>query len=538
MDLAHDAIIIRDPASRIVSWNASAARLYGWKTKEALGEVTHTLLDTNWPVSFDAANEELFDHGYWEGELGHRRKEGTPIVVESRQSLLRDSKGKPLLIKEINRDITEQRRQLNYLRLLNEVSSSVNTALASDEALRLSLASICLHTEWCAARACTVSVRDGENLWGEPVWLLTDAERFGSFRDAIDSRWTSFDAGRMASRAFKKNEPVWIKDLHRDSHYAPVLLASRVSLQCAYGFPIRLGPEGGVVIELFSDVPREFDAAFANTMHDVGRHLVRLFERFGAEEAQRALSVSLMRAQDDERRRIARELHDSTGQYLTALGLAIEAARGHCDTMPPAAIRKLEEASEIIRRCSAELRTLSYLLHPPLLEELGLISAVNWYVDGFAERSGLQLDVNLPAELPRFESSSELTIFRALQECLTNIHRHSGSKTAAVKLEVDGSQLLLEVRDSGKGIERETLGGWFVNKKRSGMGISGMRERVRDLGGTLEIKSGDKGTAVCLAIPVRHRSAAAIPSAEPATPAATPRGAKNGAKSMAFTAND
>ncbi len=140
----------------------------------------------------------------------------------------------------------------------------------------------------------------------------------------------------------------------------------------------------------------ESDEAFSGTMSGVGRHLVRLFERLGAEKAQRALSVSLMRAQDDERRRVARELHDSTGQYLSALALAIDAARSHGEAVPAATIRKLEEASAIIDRCSAEVRTLSHLLHPPLLEELGLSSAVNWYVAGFAERSGLKLDVQVP----------------------------------------------------------------------------------------------------------------------------------------------
>jgi PAS domain S-box-containing protein len=547
MDLAHDAIIIRDPASRIVSWNASAAQLYGWKAREAVGHVTHSLLDTKWPVSLEVANGDLFEKGYWEGELSHRRKDGARIIVDSRESLLRDSNGRPLLIKEINRDITEERRQLNYLRLLSEVSASVNEAGTIEEALRWSLASICLQTDWCAARACTVTVRGGEHLWSDPVWFFTDEKRMRRFRDAVDGQRRCVAAGCMASRVFQKDEPVWLENLRRDSHYALVLLAAGVSLQCAYGFPIRLGPEGGVVIELFSAVPKGVDAAFTNTMHDVGRHLGRLFERFGAEEAQRALSISLMRAQDDERRRIARELHDSTGQYLSALALAIDAARSHGDDVPPATVRKLEEATEIINRCSAELRTLSHLLHPPLLEELGLISAVNWYVDGFGERSGLQLDLALPAELPRFESSSELTIFRALQECLTNIHRHSGSKTAAVTLELDGSQLVLEVRDAGKGIEKETLGGWLINKKRPGVGISGMRERVRDLGGTLDIKSSPKGTSVRLAIPARQRTAPAIRAAEAAA-APSPsnsrnaktasRSAKNAAKSVAATAHD
>jgi PAS domain S-box-containing protein len=502
MDLAHDTIIIRDPASRVESWNASAARLYGWSAKEAVGQITHTLLDTKFPSSKEAVDATLLHEGYWEGELRHRRKDGTQIVVESRQSLLRDANGKPLLIKEINRDITQQRRQLNYLRLLNEVSASVGEARTVDEALRWLLASICLQTNWCAARASMVNRNDSSGAVSNPVWFLNDENRLRAFRDAIDGK------SRIphVERVFRKCEPVWIPDIRKDSYFGKIPQLATSRLRCAYVFPIPLGSEG-VAIVLFSDAPVELDEAFISTMNGVGRHLSRLFERLGAEGAQRALSVSLMRAQDDERRRVARELHDSAGQYLSALTLALDAARSHGDAVPPAALRKLEEASEIINRCSVEIRTLSHLLHPPLLEELGLTSAVNWYVEGFAERSGLKVEMQLPAQVGRFDPSVELTLFRALQECLTNIHRHSGSKTASVRIEAHDRQLTLEVCDEGKGIEKEMLGNWFGNRKRSGVGITGMRERVKDLGGTLEIESSSAGTVVRATIPLRERIA-------------------------------
>ncbi|MGB6876289.1 MAG: ATP-binding protein [Candidatus Acidiferrales bacterium] len=535
MDLVHDAIIIRNPASRVESWNASAARLYGWTAKEAVGKINHTLLDTTFPNGLEAANDALFHGGYWEGELHHRRKDGTRIVVESRQSLLRDASGKPLLIKEINRDVTQQRRQLSYLRLLGEVSACVNEAETVEEALRRSLASICVQTNWCVACACTANRGNNEEIQGDRVWFLSDEKRFAHFRDAVDAKLKFPREKNVAERVFRKNGPVWIRDIHKDPYFAAVLSSTGAALQCAYGFPIPLGSKAGIVMVLFSDAPMELDEAFSGTMSGVGRHLGRLFERLGAEKTQRALSVSLMRAQDDERRRIARELHDSTGQYLAALTLAIDAARNHRDALPAAATRKLEEASEIINRCSAEVRTLSHLLHPPLLEELGLASAINWYVDGFAERSGMKLDVQVPAQVARLDPFAELALFRALQECLTNIHRHSGSKTASVKIEADDHHLTLEVRDQGKGIEQETLGDWFGNKKRSGVGISGMRERMKDLGGTLEIESSSAGTVVRATIPARQRAAAAV-ATEAVAPAAASKAATSRAKAIGVAA--
>lgn len=511
MGVAHDAIILRDAANRVESWNPSAERLYGWSAGEALGQVTHTLLDTQFPSSLEAAERALFRDGYWEGELHHRRKDGTEIIVESRQALLRDATGQALLIKEINRDITQQRRQLNYLRLLNEVSAAVNEARSVREALRWSLASICLQTHWCAARAAMVNGGGGEMSGADVVWFLSDENRFASFRAAVDVK------ARLpyAERVFQKGESLWIPDMFKDPYFAKIPQAD-CGLRGAYLFPISLGTNG-VVVALFCDRPMELDEAFGSTLRDVGRHLGRLFERLAAEEVHRALSVSLMRAQDDERRRVARELHDSTGQYLSALSLALDAARGYGDAVPAAVTRKLEEASEIINRCSAEIRTLSHLLHPPLLEELGLTSAVNWYVEGFAKRSGLAVDVQVPSQMGRFDATSELTLFRALQECLTNIHRHSGSRTASVRIECKDGQLILEVRDEGKGIEREMLGNWLRKGKGVGVGISGMRERMRDLGGTLEIQSGSGGTSVRATVPLRERVAQAADASQSKT---------------------
>jgi PAS domain S-box-containing protein len=207
----------------------------------------------------------------------------------------------------------------------------------------------------------------------------------------------------------------------------------------------------------------------------------------------RQLSARLIRSQDDERRRIARELHDSAGQYLGAVNIALEMAKKEQDS----ANRKISEAGEMARGCAAEIRTISHLLHPPLLEELGLESAAHWYVEGFAARSGIQVQLEIPKQLDRLGNDVELVLFRILQEALTNIHRHSGSKTAVIKIGADSNQVWLDIEDQGKG-NSDGPSGQF----RPGIGITGMRERVKDLSGTLEITSDQSGTRVRAVLPL------------------------------------
>lgn len=209
----------------------------------------------------------------------------------------------------------------------------------------------------------------------------------------------------------------------------------------------------------------------------------------------RQLSTSLIRSQDDERRRIARELHDSAGQYLGAISIALEVARKEQEI----AMNKLAEAGEMAKGCAGEIRTISHLLHPPLLEELGLASAAQWYVQGFAARSGIQVEMDIPKHLDRLGKDVELVLFRILQEALTNIHRHSGSKTASVRIGADLQQAWLHVQDQGKGSGN---GNGVSGEFRPGIGITGMRERVKDLSGTLEIRSDQSGTRVRVVLPL------------------------------------
>ena len=215
----------------------------------------------------------------------------------------------------------------------------------------------------------------------------------------------------------------------------------------------------------------------------------------------RDLSGRLMEAQDVERRHIARELHDSAGQTLTALGMQLGRISADAKTNPAQLAKDIQGAEELVQHLSQEIRTTSYLLHPPLLDETGISSALSWYVQGLAERSNLAIDLKLPDNLGRLPSEMELLIFRLVQECLTNIHRHSGSKTARIRIEREDSNVYVEVQDRGRGMSPERLA--EIQSQGTGVGIRGMRERVRHFRGNLVIESNGSGTKIYATLPLK-----------------------------------
>lgn len=234
--------------------------------------------------------------------------------------------------------------------------------------------------------------------------------------------------------------------------------------------------------------------------------------RRNAEEALRKLSGRLLGIQDQERRRIARELHDSLGQYLAALKIALELLQ----TTPPEKNKALiQECTEIVEKSIAETRTLSHLLHPPLLDEAGFASAATWFVTGFSQRSGIPVALEMPEDLPRLSESVEIALFRVLQESLTNVHRHSQAKTAEIKVEVDAEEISLEVSDHGRGMPEQVLRQLRGDGTKLGVGLAGMRERIHELGGTFDVASDKNGTTIRAAVPlsIREQSTPASASA-------------------------
>jgi signal transduction histidine kinase len=204
--------------------------------------------------------------------------------------------------------------------------------------------------------------------------------------------------------------------------------------------------------------------------------------------------------QDEERRRIGRELHDSTAQLLAGASMSLALAQRLATGISEPAQRALAESVALIAQCSQEIRTISYLLHPPLLDEVGLAAAVRWYADGFEKRSGILVDVETSAGLGRLPQDMETALFRIVQECLSNVHRHSGSTRVRIRVARDPEAVCLRVEDAGGGMAG--LKALPDGDAAMGVGIMGMRERVRQLGGQLDIRSGATGTAVDATLPL------------------------------------
>ena len=224
-------------------------------------------------------------------------------------------------------------------------------------------------------------------------------------------------------------------------------------------------------------------------------------DRRRAEESLHRLSARLLQLQDEERRHIARELHDSTAQTLFALSIKLRLISESHSPGDPESQQLLGESRQLADQCLSEMRTMSYLLHPPSLDDLGLLPACRSLAKGFTERSGILVDLDLPSHLKRLPLDVETALFRVVQESLSNIHRHSGSKTARIQLAEEENRIRLEVSDQGRGIVNELLD-QVIDTTQLGVGIAGMRARIRQLGGQLDIRSTSRGTSVVAVVPL------------------------------------
>jgi len=221
------------------------------------------------------------------------------------------------------------------------------------------------------------------------------------------------------------------------------------------------------------------------------------------ETSLRQLSARLLQLQDEERRRIARDLHDVTGQKVAVLSMSLDRLARLTEQSKPETQESIKESRDTVGQIGEEIRTLSYILHPPLLDECGLASAVHWYAEGFQKRSGIKLEVAIDADVPRLSIDAETTLFRVVQESLTNVHRYSGSSAAKIKISQDSGEVQLEIIDYGHGIKTGAARAKLDGPAPLGVGIPGMRERLHQLGGSLSVDFGTNGTRVAATLPIK-----------------------------------
>jgi PAS domain S-box-containing protein len=434
----------------------------------------------------------------YHAEFRIRRPDGEERWVETSAQIFDDSGGKPLRVIGVVTDITERKqieereRQMAAeavsahakFRAVFEQTPVFAGIMALDGTV-MDANQLCL--EACGYRAEEVL---GKPFW-ETGWWRLSPETQGKIRAAI--------AQAAQGSAYRET-----LTYHWSDGTARMVDFALHPIRDHEGRILFLHPTGVDITDLKR--AEEKYRTLAETLDAEVR--ARTSEVVLQSEQLRDLSSRLLQAQDEERRHIARELHDSAGQILAALGMSLTMVSRYSNRGGPELAKHTEQSQELVGQLSQEIRTMSYLLHPPLLEEMGLAGALRWYIQGLAERSGMQIVLEIPDDFERPSHELELVLFRVVQECLTNIHRHSGSKNAVVRFALEEDGIFLVVQDSGKGIPAEKLS--EIQSHGSGVGIRGMRERVRHFGGHMQIESNPGATEVSFRFPL-----ASIPASRP-----------------------
>jgi PAS domain S-box-containing protein len=460
-----DAIISKNLDGIITSWNKSAERIYGYTPEEAIGQHITLII----PPERHAEESDILARVRRGERVDHfhtvrRRKNGDLLDVSLTISPVRDSSGRVIGASKVARDITAQKQAERALRE-SEERFRVITDASPIMVWMAGTDKLCYYFNkgWLDFVGRTLEQESG-NGWAENIHPE-------DYDNCLQTYVASFDARRPFEMEYRMR--------HHTGEYRWIL---------DRGVP-RYAPDGTF----------EGYVGACLDIHD---------QKEAAEKVRIADDMArLMKAQDEERRRIARELHDSAGQTLTVLGLSLAALVERAQVIAPELAKEGKEIEGIVQQLHREIRTTSYLLHPPLLDECGLASALSCYVEGLAGRSDVAVTLDIAANVGRLPGDIELAIFRLVQECLTNIHRHSGSKTALIRLTRDRESIRTEVRDHGKGISPERL--LEIQSQGSGVGIRGIRERLRHFHGEMKIESNGSGTSVIVSIPIPRQARSA-----------------------------
>jgi PAS domain S-box-containing protein len=453
-----DAIISKNLDGIITSWNKSAERIFGYAPEEAIGQhitliIPLERLGEESDILARLRRGERVDHF----QTVRRRKDGSLLDVSLTISPVTNSSGRVIGASKVARDITAQKQAERALR-------------ESEQRFR----------------------------------VITDASPILVWMSGTDKLCYYFNKGWLdfVGRTLEQESGNgWVENVHpEDFDHCLQIYVENFEARRPFEMEYRMRHHTGQYRWILDrGVPRY--AADGTFEGYVGGCLDIHDQKEAAEKVRIADDITrLMKVQDEERRRIARELHDSAGQTLTVLGLSLAQLIERAQVIAPELAEEGKGIEEVVQQLHREIRTTSYLLHPPLLDECGLASALNMYVEGLAERSHIAITLDVAANVGRLPSDVELAIFRLVQECLTNIHRHSGSETALIRVAREGESVRTEVQDHGKGILPERL--LDIQSHGSGVGIRGIRERIRQLHGEMKIESNASGTSVIVSLPM------------------------------------
>jgi PAS domain S-box-containing protein len=454
------AIIRLDLDGRITTWNLGAERLFGYRALEILGQPLTQLFQDCDKATPEGHLRTALSEGYIQDECQQMRKDRTVFWTTAHLTLLRNEAGQPHGYALITRDITERRKQQQEI----TQREAQLKAFFSNASVGLAI----IDNDLCFQRINgPFSLLNG----------LTPGENTGlHVRDVVKNLATVIEP--LIRRVFETGTPVLNYEITGHAPTTPGVT--------------------GWWLKSFFPITRD-----GKTVTQIGAVVQDITSLKRAENTVRWLSGRLLQLRDAERRRLARDLHDSLGQALTAVKMNLAYLGRDTSHFDERGRNALAESRELMDSALQEVRTLSHLLHPPMLDEVGLLPAVRWFVSGFSERSGIAVQLDLPGTFVRLPVELETAIFRVVQESLTNVHRHSGSKLALVRLEVNDGHAHLQVTDHGHGIPPEKLS-FRDDGPTVGVGILGMRERLRQLGGQLNIASNAEGTTIHAIIPLHE----------------------------------
>jgi PAS domain S-box-containing protein len=530
VDSSDDAIVSKTLDGVITSWNKAAQRLFGYTAKEAIGRniaivIPHDRLQEEAEIIDRLNRGERVDHF----ETVRMRKDGALRDVSVTISPMKDSAGRVVGASKVARDITGRKRtekdlsdrareqtalftladQLHRAASLEDIYAAGINAIFG--ALDCDRASILLCDEfgvmrfvnWKGLSHAYRAATEGHSPWAASeqnpgVICLSNAanaEMDRAILDALKKEGISalafiplVSSGKLIGKFMA------YFDCPHDFSAVETELSVAIARQVAFGIDRKRAEEA---LRSSEDRLRKLSESLDAEVRARTKELEeRNKELLWRSEQLRDVSRKMMGVQDAERRHIARELHDSAGQTLTVLSLNLGTIAKKLDAETA---KEAEDALQLVQQLSQEIRTTSYLLHPPLLDESGLADALNWYIDGLIPRSKLEIGLLVSENFGRLSPDLELMIFRLVQECLTNIHRHSGSKSATIRLARLPKAVALEVEDYGKGIPQEKL--VQIQAQGSGVGIRGMRERVRQFDGEMKIESSESGTKILIKLP-------------------------------------
>jgi PAS domain S-box-containing protein len=489
VDSSDDAIVSKTLDGVITSWNKSAERMFGYTREEAVGQHISLVIpedrrDEEVKIVGRLRQGERVDHF----ETVRVRKDGSLLDLSLTISPVKDAAGRVVGASKVARDITERKQVEQALaeraRLLDLSNDAIFVRDAADRVTYWNKSASELYGYTRKEAVGRVSHELLRTEFPEPLERITEQLQ-------QDNRWT----GELIHRHQDGRRIVvvsrWALDRDSRGHQKRVLETNNdITQQKLNERALRESEER---LRSLSDGLEIQVRARTQELEQRNAEILQQSEQL------RELSNRLLKTQDDERRRIARELHDSAGQLITVLGMNLAGIAQRVGQNPSLS-ETVEDTQNLVQQLSREIRTTSYLLHPPLLDENGLSQAIHWYMQGLKERTDLEIELSVSEDFGRLPADLELTIFRIVQEGLTNIHRHSGSKTATLRLSRSADSVLLRIEDHGKGISPEKLAA--LRAQRTGVGITGMRERVRHLKGVMDIHSNGTGAAISVTFPV------------------------------------